>query len=103
MSQPAFVVKRREILWTDGNSGFYVLRVNPACGLRRTSTATRICGGRRLFSAHVKVPRHTRIRSATTTLAGRKVRVTVRGRVVTVRVDLRRLPGPPSSCASGSA
>jgi hypothetical protein len=92
MSQPAFVAKRREILWTDGNSGFYVLRVNPSVWTAATSTATRTCGGRRLFSAHVKVPRHARIRSATTTLAGRKVRVSVRRRVVTVRVDLRRLP-----------
>jgi hypothetical protein len=93
MSQPAFVAKRREILWSDGNSGFYVLRVNPSVWNPATSQATapRTCGGRRLFSAHVKVPRHTRVRSATTTLAGRKVRVTVRGRLVTARVDLRRL------------
>src|SRR3954452_15477422 len=102
MSQPAFVAKRREILWTDGNSGFYVLRVNPSLWSPQPSTAqqtpaagspkaTLICGGRRLFSAHVKVPRHAHIRSAATTLAGRKVHVRVRGRVATVRVDLRRL------------
>src|SRR4051795_10845285 len=76
MSQPAFVAERREILWTDGNSGFYVLRVDPGVWPAAASagTCSRTCGGRRLFSAHVKVPRHTRIRSATTTLAGRKVR-----------------------------
>jgi hypothetical protein len=91
MSEPAFVAARREILWTDGNSGFYVLRVNPGVWTAKTSTATRTCGGRRLFSAHVKAPRGARISSAATTLAGRKVRVTVRGRVVTARVDLRRL------------
>jgi hypothetical protein len=91
MSEPAFVAKRREILWTDGNSGFYVLRVNPSVWTAKTSTATRTCGGRRLFSAHVKVPRRAHIRSAATTLAGRKVHITVRGRVVTARVDLRHL------------
>jgi hypothetical protein len=91
MSQPAFVAKRREILWTDGNSGFYVLRVDPSVWSAKTSTAGRTCSGRRRFDAHVKVPRHARVRSATTTLAGHKVRVRVHGRVVTVHVDLRRL------------
>jgi hypothetical protein len=95
MSQPAFVAARREILWTDGNSGFYVLRVAPdvwpAAGSSKSPANVLTCGGRRLFNAHVKVPRHARIRSAATTLAGRKVRITVRGRVVTARVDLRRL------------
>jgi hypothetical protein len=91
MSQPAFVAKRREILWTDGNSGFYVLRIDPSVWTAKTSTGGHTCSGRRLFNAHVKARRGTRVRSATTTLAGRKVRVRVRGRVVTVRVDLRRL------------
>src|SRR3954453_15891564 len=91
MSQPAFVAKRREILWTDGNSGFYVLRVNPSVWPAATSKAGRSCSGRRLFSAHVRAPRGARIRSASTTLAGRKVRTSIQGRVVTVRVDLRRM------------
>src|SRR3954462_10199153 len=39
MSQPAFVAARREILWTDGNSGFYVLRVNPSAWPAATSKA----------------------------------------------------------------
>ena len=91
MSEPAFVPQRREILWTDGNSGFYVLRVNPSVWTAKTSSGTRTCSGRRLFNAHVKVPRGARIRSATTTLGGRKVHVTIRGRVVTARVDLRKL------------
>jgi hypothetical protein len=30
MSKPAFVPERREIWWTDGTSGFYVLRVDPS-------------------------------------------------------------------------
>ena len=93
MSMPAFVASRREILWTDGNSGFYVLRVSPSAWPAAASTGTskgaHTCGGRRLFSAHVKVPRGTRIRSVRTTLAGRKIRTNVRGRVVTTRVDLR--------------
>jgi hypothetical protein len=93
MSQAAFIAKRREILWTDGNSGFYVLRVDPKVwpATTSTSTSTLTCKGRRLFSAHVKVPRGTRVRSAKVTLAGHKVKRTVRGRVVTTRVDLRGL------------
>jgi hypothetical protein len=92
MSQPAFIAKRREILWTDGNSGFYVLRVDPKVSWPApTSTSTLTCSGRRLFSAHVKVPRGTRVRSASVTLAGHKVKRTVHGRVVTTRVDLRHL------------
>ena len=93
MSQPAFVAARREILWSDGNSGFYVLRVSPDVWPAPAAPAAGglVCGGRRLFSAHVKVPRHAHIRSAATTLAGHKVRVRVRGRVATVRVDLRGL------------
>jgi hypothetical protein len=94
MSQPAFVAERREILWTDGNSGFYVLRVDPkvwSAKTTSTSTSARTCGGRRLFSAHVKAPRGARIRSVAATLGGRKVRSTRRGRVATTRVDLRRM------------
>jgi hypothetical protein len=91
-SQPAFVAKRREILWSDGNSGFYVLRVDPAVWSAKTTAGTRTCSGRRLFSAHVKVPRGAHIRSTAITLGGRKVHVSVRRRVITARVDLRRLP-----------
>jgi hypothetical protein len=84
MSQPAFVEKRREIWFSDATSGFYALHV-----AEDVWPASRTCKGRRRFSAHVVAPRGTTVRSATATLAGKKARARVRGRVATVAVDLR--------------
>jgi hypothetical protein len=91
MSQPAFVPARREILWTDGNSGFYVLRVNAAAWPVQSAKSRLSCAGRRLFDAHVRAPHGARVRNVIATLAGRRLHSTVRGRLVTVRIDLRKL------------
>jgi hypothetical protein len=57
MSQPVFVPARREIWYTDGGSGFYVLRVDPGvwpAGASRAATVRRArCGlGRLTFRLH---------------------------------------------------
>ena len=94
MSSPAFVPERREIWFTDATSGFYALRVAPQAWPRAGATAKprqrRVCSGRRRFPAHVRAPRGTRIRSASATLGGKRIRTRRRGRTVTVPVDLRR-------------
>jgi hypothetical protein len=48
MSKPAFATKRREIWWSDGTSGFYVLRVakNVWPHTAKKKKAKK-CGGRR--------------------------------------------------------
>ncbi len=93
MSQPAFVPERHEIWYTDGTTGFYVLRVADSVWPAEPKTTTsRKCGGRRAFTAHVRAPRGARVRSAKATLGGKRVRTARRGRVVSVKVDLRGLP-----------
>ena len=80
MSQPAFVPERREIWWTDGTTGFYVLRVAasvwPAGSGGACTSRTR--------SRRVSVKRG--VRTAV------RVRLTRRGRLV--RGALVRLRGP---------
>jgi hypothetical protein len=95
MSQPAFIPERREIWYSDATSGFYALRVAESVWpkeqtARARAKSDRICSGRRLFSAHVVARKGTRVRSATATLAGKRVKPKRRGRTVTIPVDLRR-------------
>jgi hypothetical protein len=95
MSQPAFVPERREVWFSDATSGFYALRVAESVWPEGTSTTRsapkgRTCSGRRRFDAHVVAPRGRRIRSATATLGGKRVKTRRRGRTVIVPVDLRR-------------
>ena len=94
MSQPAFVPERREVWFTDGTSGFYALRVAKDVwpGAGTGTKAARSCSGRRLFAAHVKLPRGAHVRSMRATLNGKPVKKLKRtGRKVRVPVDLRRL------------
>ena len=94
MSQPAFVPERREVWFTDATSGFYALRIDEQIWPKSTAKAPASpkglsCSGRRRFPAHVVAPRGRRIRSATATVAGRRVKARRRGRTVTVPIDLR--------------
>jgi hypothetical protein len=102
MSKPTFVPERREVWWTDGTSGFYVIRVDksvwPQAGSSSIGAAPtlpvgrRACLGRRLFVAKARYPRGARVRSFRATLAGRKARTVRRhGRYFAV-VDMRRFP-----------
>src|SRR4051812_12243350 len=102
MSQPAFVPRRREIWWTDGTSGFYVLRVAkrvwPAtrrarCAARTRSRHVRMRRGVRKV-VRVRLTRHGRaVRRAVVRLRGagvaRRALTNRRGRVV-FRVRARR-------------
>ena len=94
MSQPAFVPERREVWFTDGTSGFYALRVAQDVwpGAGAGTKGARSCSGRRLFAAHVKLPRGAHVRSMRATLNGKRVKKLKRtGRKVRVPVDLRKL------------
>jgi hypothetical protein len=97
MSKAAFVPERGEIWYSDGNSGFYALRMakgvwpfdQPGGGLG-LPTARR-CASRRAFSIRVRAPRGQRLRSARVYLNGKRVRV-LKGARLRARIDLRRLP-----------
>jgi hypothetical protein len=90
MSQPAFAEARHEIWYTDGASGFNVLRVDPAVWPSSTAATPGLrCKRRPRFTATLRVPRGTHVRRVVATLAGKRLRAVRRGRSVTVRVDLR--------------
>ena len=106
MSKPSFAPERREIWYSDGNSGFYVVRLSasawpdaagatgsgPASGAPGLGLpSTRRCASRRSFPIRLRAPRGVRLRSATVTVDGRRVRV-LRGRRLTAQVNLRGLP-----------
>lgn len=93
MSKPDWVPERKEIWYSDGATGFYALRVADAVWPKaavKGTTAKRACGGRRLFPAHLVLPKGARVRSVRATLLGKALKATRRGRTVTARVDLRR-------------
>jgi LVIVD repeat len=104
MSQPTIVPERHEVWYTDGGSGFYVLRVAAgvwpagAAGSQGTSSlglpSTSRCASRRVFTIHVFAPHGQRLRSARVYVGGRRVRV-LSGMILHARVDLRGLPQRP--------
>jgi len=93
MSKPTVIPERKEVWYSDGVGGFYVLRVKdrvwPAPRGAATPAPAAACRSRRRFSVSVRVPRGRKVRSLRATLAGRRVKATVRGRTVRVPVDLR--------------
>src|SRR3954462_331244 len=95
MSQPAFVPERREIWWTDGTTGFYVLRVaasvwpagasargEGACTARTRSRQVRVRGG-------VRVAVRVRLTRGGRRVAGAVVRVRGPGFAQRARTDGR--------------
>ena len=56
MSQPAFVPERHEVWFTDGTSGFYVLRVADDVWPGSAPAPAPACAGARLRTAHVTCP-----------------------------------------------
>jgi hypothetical protein len=95
MSQPAFVPERREVWWSDGTSGFYVLRVAASVWPQGGSTAAPrplACAGGRSFLVRARVPRGASVRSVRATLAGRRLRVVRRARGYYAVVNLRGAP-----------
>ena len=89
MSQPAFVPERHEVWFTDGTSGFYVLRVADDVWPGSAPAPAPACAGARLRTAHVTLPRRSRVRSVQAVLGGKRVRASRSGRTLSVPVDLR--------------
>jgi hypothetical protein len=96
MSKPAFAPDRREIWFSDGTSGFYVLRVDrsvwPQDAAARTPPRTQTCQSRRRLLVRAGVPRGASVRSVRATLRGRRVGTVRRRRSLYAVVDLRRVP-----------
>jgi hypothetical protein len=91
MSKPAFAPERREVWFSDGTSGFYVLRVAKSVWPDATGAPARgpTCQTRRRVLVKARVPRGARVRSARATLAGRRVPVVRRRHGLYAVVDLR--------------
>ena len=89
MSQPAFVPERHEVWFTDGTSGFYVLRVADDAWPGGAPSPAPACAGARLRTAHVTLPRRSHVRSVRAVLGGKRVRASRSGRTLSVPVDLR--------------
>ena len=83
MSQPAFVPERREIWYTDGESGFYALRVDKSVWPGATAAQGGACTAR-------TSSRTVRVKKGRATLV--QVRVTKGGKAA--RRALVRLKGP---------
>ncbi len=89
MSQPAFVPERHEIWYTDGATGFNVLRLRSALWpAAPTTTRGRTCTSRRSFDASLVIPKGRRIAAVTATLGGTRLAVKRVGRRAVVRVRL---------------
>jgi hypothetical protein len=89
MSQPAFVPDRREIWYTDGTSGFYVLRVDKSVWPAASAAAGGDGGGGNACTSRTRT-RHVKVRRAQRTLV--RARLTRGGRAV--RRTTVRLRGP---------
>jgi hypothetical protein len=97
MSKPAFNVERGEIWYSDGNSGFYALKMakgvwpfEPGASKLGLPSARR-CASRRAFPIRLR-PSGVRLRSASVTVNGKRVRVRRADGRLTAVVDLRGLP-----------
>jgi hypothetical protein len=88
MSQPAFVPQRREIWFSDGTTGFYDLRVDEGVWPKAAGAVLGACERRASFLVKLRVPRGAKVRSASATLGGKRVRVVKRGRVLYADVKL---------------
>jgi hypothetical protein len=87
MSQPAFVPERREVWYTDGTSGFYVLRV-----AADVWPAAVTCASTRVVT--VALPRGASVRTVRATLGGRAAKVVAAkraGRTLRVTVSVAGL------------
>jgi hypothetical protein len=91
MSKPAFAPERREVWFTDGTSGFYVLRVDKSVWPQGAGALkkARGCRQRRRLLVRVRGPRGAKLRSVRATLAGKRVRVVRRRGRTYALVDLR--------------
>jgi hypothetical protein len=87
MSMPAFAPRRHEIWFTDGTSGFYALHVNDNVW---PSSRGPSCNRRMRFTATLKLPKHSKVRSVRARFGKKRVRVLrVRRGEQRVRVTVR--------------
>ena len=103
MSSPSFVPDRREVWYTDGNSGFYNVRLDAGVwpfapdagsGSARPSLglpSNRRCVSRRRFRIRLRQSKQDPLVRATVYLGGKRVRVAT-GKRLTAVIDLRGLP-----------
>ncbi|MEA2180508.1 MAG: hypothetical protein QOG77_3805, partial [Solirubrobacteraceae bacterium] len=96
MSMPQIIPKRHEVWYTDGTTGFYVLRVDKAVWPRAPKTIVRRhrdrrhrCRSRRAFAVHVRLPAGSRATAIRARLGGRRVKARQHGRYVRLRANLR--------------
>jgi hypothetical protein len=99
MSKPAFAPARHEIWWTDGTTGFYVLRVAAsvwpsANGGSSGASGHVICAtGNRRQLIKAAIARHAHVRSVRATLGGHRIRVIRRGHAYYAVVNPRSIHG----------
>jgi len=92
MSKPEFVPQRREVWYTDVNSGFHVVRLDPSVWpdpMARPGAATAAPACVRRRSVVIRVPGRPALRSFVVRVGGRRVRARRVGRG-TLRVTLPR-------------
>ncbi|MFL5845059.1 MAG: LVIVD repeat-containing protein [Solirubrobacteraceae bacterium] len=94
MSQPAFVPERKEIWYSDGTSGFHVLRLTNDAWPDDSKAAEngavfKACRSKRAFTIHIKHPSGDRTRTARVKVDGKRVKVRKGARHYTARIDLR--------------
>ncbi len=94
MSRPSFNVARGEIWYSDGNSGFYALKAtNGVWPFAKASTiglpSARRCASRRAFQIRLRAPKGAKLRSATVTVNGKRVKVRRSGSRLVATVNLK--------------
>jgi len=87
MSMPAFAPDRHEVWWTDGTSGFYVLRVADSVwnAATKASSTPLICASKRRFAIHLPAA----VKTARVYVDGKRVAVRRVGLRLRAIVDLR--------------
>jgi hypothetical protein len=99
MSKASFVPERGEIWYSDGNSGFYALRVAKGVWPFQAAAGapsplglpgSRRCASRRDFTIRLR-PKGKKLASARVYVNGKRIKV-LRGRRLRARVNLRGLP-----------
>jgi hypothetical protein len=103
MSKPAFAPERREIWFSDGGTGFYVVRVDKdvwptgSTSSAPSAPAVKKCRSRGRFKVRVKVPHGAKVRSIRATFGGKRVKIVKRGRTRYALVNPAAVKGRSSA------
>ena len=100
MSQPVVVADRKEVWYSDGTSGFYVLRVAdsawPTAAATQPATrkpkpkVKRRCAGQRVRRVKFRTRKGVKVKRIRARLGGKRIKVIRNGRSVRIRADLRK-------------